>query len=444
MINGLSVQNSIRKPAVSVIIPTLNEAKNLPLVLPYIPLDIVDEVIIVDGSSVDNTIAVAKQLLPSVKIVLEKKPGKGAALRCGYQEAKGDILVVLDADGSNDPREIPRFVNTLLEGADFVKGSRFAPRGGTTDMPRLRKLGNLAFVKIANLLFSQSFTDLCYGYHAFWRHSLDYMDLENADGFEVDTAIYLQATRKKLKVVDVPSFEGFRFYGQGKLQTFPDGWRVLRTIFKEWLNGVHNPPLQPQPGFRCYARKPGPLQGSYIPMTGFDLNNPLLERCSINSADQQCFGLEEFIGVHWPTIQKQESQHLLHDVLLTIMEDLGASSGSLVVLDDQKRVTSGYRIFGRNIATINSGEMDDTLTKGITGWAVEHRQPVIVSNTNRDSRWMSRPWEQQEGVSRTAMVVPCFVEGKLLCVLALTRPSDRPFTPADLERLKAVPIKVLA
>jgi len=174
---------------VSVILPTLNEAKNLPLVLPRLPLDVIDEVILVDGRSTDGTVAMARQLLPQIHVVLEPKPGKGAALRAGYRAASGDILVVLDADGSNDPREVPRFVRSLLEGADFVKGSRFAHRGGTTDMPRYRQWGNGGFVHLVNLLFGSTFTDLCYGFHAFWRYCLDAIDVDQVDGFEIDTAL---------------------------------------------------------------------------------------------------------------------------------------------------------------------------------------------------------------------------------------------------------------
>ncbi len=442
MLDHFSGQALLRKPTVSVVIPTLNEAKNLPLVLSYIPLDIVDEVIIVDGRSTDNTIAVAKELLPSVKIILEQTPGKGAALRRGYREARGDIIIVLDADGSNDPREIPRFVQTLLEGADLAKGSRFAPRGGTSDMPRLRKLGNLAFVKIVNLLFSQSFTDLCYGFHAFWRHSLEYLDLGLLDGFEVDTAIYLQAVQKKLRVVDVPSFEGFRFYGQGKLQTFPDGWRVLRTIFKQWFIGLHNPSVQPRLGFRSYSRKPGPRQGSYIPVTGFDINNLKLGSCQGVKNSYQCAGLVSFFKDYWPMIAKLESPQILHNALLTAMEELGASSGSMIVLDRKKRFTNGYRIFGRNIARITSKEIDDSLHRGLIGWAVKNNQHVIVFNTRTDPRWISRPWEKAEGVSRSVLIVPFNTVGQSLAVLALSRPADRPFTPTDLQRLLAIQLSI--
>ena len=224
-----------QRPRVSVIIPTLNEAKNLPLVLPYLPMAWIDEVILVDGRSTDNTVEVAQTLLPSIIVVMEKKKGKGAAMNAGYHAATGEILIVVDADGSNDPREIPRFIQALMMGADMVKGSRFAHGAGTTDMPFIRQLGNGFFTISCNLLFGTHWTDLCYGYHAFWRHCLEVVDVSDTPGFEIDTALYLRAAREQLHVTEVPSFEGYRFFGVGKLQTIPDGWRVLKTIVRERL-----------------------------------------------------------------------------------------------------------------------------------------------------------------------------------------------------------------
>src|SRR3990172_5859203 len=116
----------LQRPTVSVVIPTLNEAENLPLVLPCMPMEWIDEILLVDGCSTDGTVEVAQQLMPSIKVILKPLLGKGAALRTGYQNSSGDIIIVMDADGSNDPREIPRFITALSEGSDFVKGSRFA------------------------------------------------------------------------------------------------------------------------------------------------------------------------------------------------------------------------------------------------------------------------------------------------------------------------------
>lgn len=239
-----------QRPSVSVILPTLNEAQNLPLVLPYFPLGWVDEIILVDGLSTDHTPEVAKRIMPSIQVIMETKPGKGAALQAGYKAARGEIIVVMDCDGSNDPREIPRYVEALMEGADFVKGSRFAPGGGTTDMPLYRQLGNGVFVLMVNILFRATFTDLAYGFHAFWKYCLSSIDLPYANGFEIDTVLYLGALRDRLHITEVPSFEGFRFYGNGKLRTIPDGIRVLKAIIHEWWLSLKPSNQQKYVGFR--------------------------------------------------------------------------------------------------------------------------------------------------------------------------------------------------
>src|SRR2546421_6024075 len=114
---------------ISVVIPALNEAENLQYVLPYIP-SFVGEIILVDGHSTDDTIEIAQQLLPTIQIIQQTGRGKGNALREGFAASTGDIIVMLDADGSTHPGEIPRFVNALLTGNDFVKGSRFIGNGG--------------------------------------------------------------------------------------------------------------------------------------------------------------------------------------------------------------------------------------------------------------------------------------------------------------------------
>ncbi|MHB1131389.1 MAG: glycosyltransferase family 2 protein [Chloroflexota bacterium] len=215
----------------SVVIPTLNEEENLRSLLLRIPAW-VDEIVIVDGLSTDNTVQVARSIRPDVRIVYEQRKGKGAALRCGFEEATGDIVVMLDADNSMDPAEIPAFLGALVSGADFVKGSRFLQGAGTSDMPFYRKLGNWGFVMLVRLFFGGRYSDLCYGYNAFWRRVLPALDL-NGDGFEIETMMNVRALRAGLKIVEVPSFEDKRMYGESRLKTFPDGWRVLMTILHE-------------------------------------------------------------------------------------------------------------------------------------------------------------------------------------------------------------------
>lgn len=227
---------------VSVVIPTLNEARNLPHVLPRIP-SWVTEVIIVDGHSVDGTVDVARKLRPDVKIVMERRKGKGVALRSGFAAATADIIVMLDADGSMAPEEIPVYVGALIAGADFVKGSRFMQGGGTDDMEFHRYLGNLGLMLIAKVLFGGRYSDLCYGYSAFWRTALDKLDLRS-DGFEIETEMNVRALQTKLKISEVPSFEADRIHGSSNLNAIRDGLRIVRTMAYEFF-GVGRGEKQP-------------------------------------------------------------------------------------------------------------------------------------------------------------------------------------------------------
>ena len=219
-------------PHVSVVIPARNEAQNLRHVLPHLP-SIVSEVILVDGRSTDDTIAVAQELLPDVRIVRQTGKGKGDALRLGFAACTGDIIVMLDADGSAHPHEIPRFVEALINGNDFAKGSRYLNGGGSHDITPLRHMGNLVLSNLVNVLFATKFSDLCYGYNAFWRYCLDQVDID-CEGFEVETLINLRMHKAKFTMVEVPSFEHPRIYGKSNLRTFRDGWRVLKMIMKEY------------------------------------------------------------------------------------------------------------------------------------------------------------------------------------------------------------------
>ena len=229
---------------ISVVIPTLNEAHNLQYVLPCIP-ESVHETILVDGRSTDGTVEVARQLLPHIRVIAQTGKGKGDALRAGFAACTGDIIVMLDADGSANPKEIPLFVDALKTGQEFAKGSRFIKGGGSNDITPLRRSGNWALCTLVNVLFGARFSDLCYGYNAFWSTCLPYLDID-CDGFEVETLMSLRARKARLQIVEVPSFEYRRIHGQSNLRTFRDGWRVLRTIMTERLSKTLPAPV-PEP-----------------------------------------------------------------------------------------------------------------------------------------------------------------------------------------------------
>lgn len=233
-------------PLVSIIIPTKNEAKNLPHVLPRIPAMRV-EVILVDANSTDGTVEVARELWPDIRVVQQTGRGKGNALRAGFEAARGEIIVMIDADGSMAPEEIPAYVGALIAGADYAKGTRFVHGAGTDDMEFHRYLGNLGFVVAVRLLFGGTYSDLCYGYCAFWSRVLPDLRLES-DGFEIETEMNVRALTSGIKVVEIPSFESQRIHGTSNLHAVRDGLRVLRFILKERLT-----PSQPKPKVKAPA-----------------------------------------------------------------------------------------------------------------------------------------------------------------------------------------------
>jgi len=232
-------------PRVSVVIPAMNEARNLPHVFALIPRT-VHEVILVDGHSVDDTVAVARELWPDVRVVGQNRTGKGNALACGFAAATGDIIAMIDADGSADPREIPAFVTALLNGADFAKGTRSGEGGGSDDLTRLRRAGNRVLSALFNACYKTRYSDLCYGYNVLWRRHLPVLDLDSTtpaaddgdgrlwgDGFEIETLIHIRIAKSGLKVTEVPSFERSRIHGVSNLNALSDGMRVVRTILTE-------------------------------------------------------------------------------------------------------------------------------------------------------------------------------------------------------------------
>ena len=239
MVTATHEHASIR---LSVVIPTLNEARNIGYVLQAMPV-CVDEVILVDGHSVDGTVEAARAVRPDLRVVRQSRRGKGNALAAGIVAARGEYVVMLDADGSMDPGEVPAFVEALEAGADYVKGTGFRTPGGSSDLTLLRRIGNAALNGLTNVLFKTEFTDLCYGYNAFRRECHHVFGLPDpgeqqllpvwGDGFEVETLINIRAAKAGLVIHEVASFEHPRRHGESNLNTFRDGFRVLRTIMQE-------------------------------------------------------------------------------------------------------------------------------------------------------------------------------------------------------------------
>jgi glycosyltransferase involved in cell wall biosynthesis len=238
-------------PRISIVVPALNEALNLSVILPLLPE--VHEVILVDGGSVDGTVAAARRAMPGIVTVLQSRKGKGNALAAGFARVTGDIVVMFDADGSADPEEIERFVEALTGGADFAKGSRFTEGGGSADITPIRRAGNFFLNGVFNLGFKARHTDLCYGYNAFWADLIPLLDLPDhtlppssngkmtwGDGFEIETVINCRFAAAGVTIAEVPSVEKLRMFGESNLHAVSDGLRVLKTLLTERRRAFSN------------------------------------------------------------------------------------------------------------------------------------------------------------------------------------------------------------
>jgi glycosyltransferase involved in cell wall biosynthesis len=231
-------------PRVSIVVPAMNEALNLAVVLPQLPE--VHEVILVDGGSVDGSVAAARRVLPGVIPVQQSRRGKGNALAAGFARVTGDIVVMFDADGSADPAEIERFVKALTDGADFAKGSRFTAGGGSIGITPMRRLGNQFLNAVFKAGFGKRSTDVCYGYNAFWADLIPVLDLPDharpgvsdrlqwGDGSEVETLVHCRLAAAGAMITEVPSVEKVRLFGGSHLHAVSDGLRVLRALVAEW------------------------------------------------------------------------------------------------------------------------------------------------------------------------------------------------------------------
>jgi glycosyltransferase involved in cell wall biosynthesis len=254
-------------PSVSLVIPALNEAHGLRAILPRVP-SVVGQLIVVDGGSTDETVEVVREITPEATIIRQTGRGKGDALKCGIAAARGEIIVTMDGDGSMNPEDIHRFLAELLAGMDFVKGSRVLPRAGSADFTWLRRIGNAALTRFANLVFGCKYTDLTFGFNAYWRPAIQHLGAL-ADGFEFEIQAALRATSVGMRTSEVPTYEPARLGGASKLNPFTDGLAILRIILSEASPrtgvklAVSPPPTSTDVGGR-FVHAPTPGRESHV------------------------------------------------------------------------------------------------------------------------------------------------------------------------------------
>jgi glycosyltransferase involved in cell wall biosynthesis len=228
LINKYGVEKRI-----SIVVPTLNECPNIKDVFSNIP-EFIDEIVVVDGNSNDGTRDEIKKYRNDAKIIIENRRGKGQALKTGFANASGDIVVIMDADGSHNMKEMPLLLEPVLDGYDVSQGSRMLPSGGSEDITPLRSIGNKIFVSLVNYMYGSQYTDLCYGYRAFKKEAIEKMNCKR-NGFDIETEQSIRIAKAGIKVKEIPSFEASRKHGNSNLNSFRDGWKILDVIIMEYV-----------------------------------------------------------------------------------------------------------------------------------------------------------------------------------------------------------------
>ena len=235
--SGITLRNSPNKHTkICVLIPAFNEEKNLEVLICQLRQEGIKNIFVIDGKSSDNTVKIAETM--GATVLIQEGFGKGSAVRDALNTGLIDVdkLILMDADGSMSPKELPLFLDALESGADVVKGSRFMKGGGTYDMSLLRRFGNYIIVSTFNFLCGTKYTDLCYGYFGFNRQSIQKLTpLLQSKHFEIEAEILLKSEKLGLKVKEVPSIEFERKSGQSNLKTFRDGFSILKTIIREFI-----------------------------------------------------------------------------------------------------------------------------------------------------------------------------------------------------------------
>ncbi len=232
--------SSTAESVVSVVVPARNEEVTLPLVLRDIEATRPRlagrrlEVIVVDDHSTDATAEVARRCGAAV-VANPGRNGKGSALRVGFAAAAGEVLVMMDADYSHRPEDLPLLLGAMTGGVGLVIGSRII--GGSEEYTPVRALGNIFLSTAMGLATGRYLSDALNGYKALRRDVFtDFAYTSRA--FEIEIEIIANALRKGYRIVEVPSHERSRAGGAVKSRVVRHGSRFLLRIVREWLRGV--------------------------------------------------------------------------------------------------------------------------------------------------------------------------------------------------------------
>jgi len=227
------------KGKVAVLIPTLNEEMSIGQVIDRIPVEHLSNkgyemsIYVVDGNSIDRTQHIAKE--KGAELILEKRPGKGAAMQTAFKRIDADYFIMIDGDNTYPPEKIVDFLD-LLKNYDIVLGSRLRGKIEDGAMPKINIFGNFALTLIARALYGKKVTDVCTGFWGFRGETISSMELV-AQGFEIEADMYAECSRHGFSIVELP-IDYRKREDRPKLSSIDDGLKIGLFLFKKrYRNG---------------------------------------------------------------------------------------------------------------------------------------------------------------------------------------------------------------
>jgi dolichol-phosphate hexosyltransferase len=225
----------VQHHTVDVIIPALNEAATIGLVLDEIPYEHLSahgfeaRAVVVDNGSTDGTADVVRER--GALVLHEPRRGKGNAMRCGFQASRADFVVMLDGDATYPAVHIPEMLELLVGGCDVVVGSRLRGTRAPGSISRINVVGNRMLTWLACVLYGRRISDLCTGYWAFRGAVLPELQL-SAVGFNLEAELFSEVVRHGLRLGEIPVHYRRR-PTPTKLRALRDGVRIARMLFRK-------------------------------------------------------------------------------------------------------------------------------------------------------------------------------------------------------------------
>lgn len=220
---------------ISVVIPTLNEAGNILEVVTTIQKDLSypKEIIVVDGNSTDGTKEIVKDL-DFCRLIIEPRRGYGLALKTGMKNAKGNILVMVDGDGTYEVRHINRMIAKMVEkDADMVLATRMYDPNKA--MGLMNFIGNKVITTFYDFFYSQFLSDTQSGFRAISHSAIDSVALNEGD-MAYATEMLIQFAKEGYVMLEIPTTYKARKYGKPKLRRFKSGVEIFSTMFRGFLD----------------------------------------------------------------------------------------------------------------------------------------------------------------------------------------------------------------